>query len=53
MFLSLARTQVIIEADEKQTYALYGLHDKSSIQPFLVILVRNLHAVFPHRLQAM
>ena len=42
-----------LETDEKQTHALYGLHDKSSLQPFLIVLIRNLHAVFPHRLQAM
>ncbi|CAF1023065.1 unnamed protein product, partial [Adineta steineri] len=45
-------SHVIIETEEKQVHSLYSLHDKASIQPFLLILIRNLHAVFPHRLQA-
>lgn len=42
-----------IETDEKQVHALYGLHEKASLQPFLIILIRCLHVVFPHRLSAM
>lgn len=45
--------QVLIETVEKQAHVLYGLHEKSSLEPFLIVLFRNLHAVFPHRLQAM
>ncbi|CAF5079120.1 unnamed protein product, partial [Rotaria magnacalcarata] len=45
-------SHILIETDEKQAHTLYGLHDKSSLQPFLIVLVRSLHAVFPHRLQA-
>ncbi|CAF2605251.1 unnamed protein product [Rotaria sp. Silwood2] len=45
-------SHVLIETDEKQAHTLYGLHDKSSLQSFLFVLIRNLHAVFPHRLQA-
>ncbi|CAF0821938.1 unnamed protein product [Adineta ricciae] len=48
----ISDSQVLIEADEKQIHTLYGLHDKSSLQPFLIVLIRNLHAVFPHRLQS-
>ncbi|UJR27563.1 hypothetical protein I4U23_008845 [Adineta vaga] len=48
----ISDSQVFIEADEKQSHTLYGLHDKSSLEPFLIVLIRNLHAVFPHRLQA-
>lgn len=46
-------SKVLIETDEKQIHTLYGLHDKCSLQPFLIILIQTLHAVFPHRLQAM
>ncbi|CAF0852401.1 unnamed protein product [Adineta ricciae] len=45
-------SHVIIETDEKQTYSLYSFNEKASLQPFLIILIRSLHAVFPHRLQA-
>ncbi|CAF4377169.1 unnamed protein product, partial [Rotaria sordida] len=45
-------SHILIETDEKQAHTLYGLHDKSSLQSFLIVLIRNLHAVFPHRLQA-
>ncbi|CAF3056472.1 unnamed protein product [Rotaria socialis] len=45
-------SHILIETDEKQAHTLYGVHDKSSLQPFLIVLVRSLHAVFPHRLQA-
>ncbi|CAF2649231.1 unnamed protein product [Rotaria sp. Silwood2] len=45
-------SHVIIETDVKQTHSLYGLHDKASLQPFLIILIRTIRTVFPHRLQA-
>ncbi|CAF4915409.1 unnamed protein product, partial [Rotaria sp. Silwood1] len=45
-------SHVIIETDTKQIHALYGLHDKASLQPFLIVLIRTIRAVFPHRLQA-
>jgi len=43
----------LIEIDEKQVHSLYGLHDKYSLQPFLLVLIRNLRSVFPVRLHAM
>ncbi|CAF0872120.1 unnamed protein product [Adineta steineri] len=48
----ISDSHILIETDEKQTHTLYGLHDKSSLQPFLIVLIRNLHAIFPHKLQA-
>ncbi|CAF3341597.1 unnamed protein product [Rotaria sp. Silwood1] len=48
----ISDSHILIETDEKQAHTLYGLHDKSSLQSFLIVLIRNLHAVFPHRLQA-
>jgi len=44
-------SHILIETDEKSPHSLYGLHDKS-LEPFLIVLIRNLHAVFPYRLQA-
>ncbi|CAF3836161.1 unnamed protein product [Rotaria sordida] len=45
-------SHIIIETDAKQSHSLYSLHDKASLQPFLIILIRTIRAVFPHRLQA-
>lgn len=45
-------SHVMIEADEKQCYSFQSLNEKTSLQPFLLVLIRNLHAVFPHRLSS-
>ncbi|CAF1992841.1 unnamed protein product [Rotaria magnacalcarata] len=45
-------SHVIIETDVKQSHSLYGLHDKASLQPFLIILIRTIRTIFPHRLQS-
>ncbi|CAM4889502.1 unnamed protein product [Rotaria socialis] len=48
----LSDSHVIIETDVKQSHSLYGFHDKASLQPFLIILIRTIRTVFPHHLQS-